>query len=87
MKAVKHPKETNMLKAPPGADNVSDLSIARLVFDNNIPAVESCWEISAEELEIIMKTKKIYFTCLGQTHPPVTLTAESHIRKDSVKHD
>jgi hypothetical protein len=79
MKAIRTDKSNDTLKAPPDSENVYDLPITRIVFEDGVNAVESCWEISPEEMEIILKTKKIYFTCFGVTHPPIILKAESFI--------
>ena len=80
MKPIEHEHRNDILKAPPNSDNVNDLPIARIVFENNVNAVESCWEMTDEELEIIKTTKKVYFTCFGVTHPPILITAKSHIK-------
>lgn len=80
MKPIKHEHTNDILKAPANSDNVEDLPIARICFDNGVNAIESCWEMTDEELEIIKKSKKIYFTCFGVTHPPILITAKSHIK-------
>lgn len=78
MKPIKTEHTNSVLKAPPGQENeVMDLPIARLQFDDGSRGVESCWELSKEELEEVMITGRIHFTCMGDTHPPILLTTKS----------
>jgi predicted phosphodiesterase len=74
MKPIKTKNSNAVLK---GSGNVIDLPITRLTFTEG-PAVESCWQLSEEELEIVKETGKIYFICMGHTHPPILLSAESY---------
>lgn len=77
MKPVKTESTNSILKAPEGSDNVIDLPITRLKFNDGLNAVESCWELSKEELEKVKENGKIYFVCMGVTHPPILLSTES----------
>lgn len=77
MQPVKTENTNAILKAPNQGTNVVDLPITRLEFNEGTPAVESCWELSREELEIVNRTGKVYFVCMGNTHPPILLSAES----------
>lgn len=77
MKAVKTEKTNSTLKPPEGSKNVIDLPITRLVLYDGCPAVESCWELSKEELEKVKETGKIYFACMGEIHPPILLSVKS----------
>jgi hypothetical protein len=52
-------------------DNVDDLPVTRVQYGDGTPAVESCWELSKEEIDQVSKTGKLYFLCLGTTHPPI----------------
>jgi hypothetical protein len=79
MKPIKTGNSNSILRAPEGDENVNDLPITRLEFPNGVQAVESCWEISEEELEIIKTTGKIYFLAVGDTHPPILLSAKSQL--------
>jgi len=79
MKPVKTEFTNSALKAPEGSDGVCDLPITRLVSPEGYPAVESCWELSKEELEKVKETGKIYFVCMGKTHPPISLAIKSQL--------
>lgn len=80
MKPIKTEHTNSVLKAPEGQeDSVIDLPITRLCFEDGTHAVESCWQLSKKELEEVQKTGKIYFTCMGDTHPPVLLSSKSQL--------
>lgn len=79
MKPVKTKNTNSILKAPKDSENVIDLPITRLKYNDGQNAVESCWELSEDELQKIIETKKIYFVCMGVTHPPILLSTESQI--------
>ena len=80
MKPIKTENTNSILKAPEGEkDSVEDLPITRLQYRDGIHAVESCWKLSEEELKEIIKTGKVYFVCLGDTHPPILLSTKSQL--------
>lgn len=79
MRPVKTENTNSILKAPKEGTSVVDLPITRLEYSNGSNAVESCWELSEEELNRIIKTKKVYFVCMGVTHPPILLSTKSQI--------
>ncbi len=81
MKPVKTKNTNSVLRAPKSNENVEDLSITRFQYEDGTHAVESCWEISEEELEIIKKTGKVYFLAIGVTHPPILLSAKSQLEE------
>lgn len=76
MKPIKTKDTNSVLKGPKGS-NVIDLPITRLKGPNGEPVVESCWELSEKELKEVNKTRKVYFLCLGNTHPPILLSTSS----------
>lgn len=76
MKPVKTENSNAVLK---GYENVEDLPITRLQYEDGTHAVESCWELSKEELEKVKETGKVFFVCIGDTHPPVLLSAKSQL--------
>ena len=80
MKPVKTKHTNSILGAPKGNENVIDLPITRLKYEDGSNAIESCWELSKEELEIVNQTGKIYFVCMGVTHPPILLSVESEVK-------
>lgn len=47
--------------------------------DDGTPGVETCWELSPEELEVVKKTGRIYLYTLGEGIPPMLLTVESDL--------
>jgi len=77
MKPVKTEFTNSTLKAPIGSENVVDLPITKLEYTDGPSAVESCWELSKEELDKVNETGKIYFACMGTTHPPILLSVKS----------
>lgn len=80
MKPIKDKHTNSVLKAPKGQeDTVLDLPITRLKYQDGSQAVESCWQLSKEELEEINKSGKIYFVCMGRTHPPILLSSKSQL--------
>ena len=79
MKPVKTENTNSILKAPVGSDNVVDLPITQLEYIDGSKAVESCWELSKEELEKVNETGRVYFVCMGRTHPPIFLSAKSEL--------
>lgn len=79
MKPVKTKNANSVLRAPNDSDNVDDLPITRVQYEDGTHAVESCWEMSEEELEIIKKTGKVFFLAIGATHPPILLSAKSQL--------
>jgi len=79
MKPVKTEFTNSTLKAPEGSDDVIDLPITTLVYPDGSHAVESCWKLSKEELEKIIETGKVYFVCMGKTHPPILLSIKSQL--------
>ena len=77
MNPVKTENTNSVLTAPIGSKNVVDLPITQLKYTDGSSAVESCWQLSEEELEKVKETGKVYFICMGQTHPPIFLSSKS----------
>lgn len=82
--------DKEFLKAAPGTESaVRDLPVKRhkqliqmgeeLV---NMPAVTSCWYVSDEDLEKIIKERVVWFTAWGTSHPPVILSADRPLGDD-----
>lgn len=57
--------------------NVYDLPVTRVQFQDGQIAVESCWELSDQDLLEIIKTRRLYFCCLAPTHAPCSLDVYS----------
>lgn len=53
------------------------LSIARRVTQDNVPVVISCWKLTKDELEEFGRTGRIWLLVVGNSMPPVSLTANS----------
>lgn len=80
MTPVKDKHTNSVLKAPKGQeDTVIDLPVTNFKYSDGTQAVESCWQLSKEELEQVKKTGKVYFVCLGVTHPPIYLGTKSEL--------
>ena len=77
MKPIKTQHSNGVLK---GSGDVIDLPITGLNYYGR-PAIESCWQLSEEELEVVKQTGKIYFVCMGHTHPPIFLDVKSQLDK------
>lgn len=73
MKPVKTKLTNTIFKRP----DCFDLSGTKYKYDDGTPAIETCWELSDEELEKVIKTKKIYVQQEGETLPPMALSANS----------
>lgn len=73
MKPVKN-KNTNTTYM---REDCRDLPGAAYKYEDGTPAIETCWELSKKDLEIINKTKKIYVQQEGLTLPPMMLSVES----------
>ena len=63
------------------SEDVQDLPVTRLQYPGGVSAVESCWELSKEEIEEISRTGRLYFICLGNTHPPIMLSSEPSVKE------
>lgn len=46
-------------------------------YDDGTPAIETCWQLSDEELEKVKKTGKIYIQQEGETLPPMAVSVSS----------
>jgi hypothetical protein len=61
-------------------EGCNDLPVTKYTNDANLETgVESCWELTPEEIEQVVKTGKIFLYIQGQFVPPVLLTTESCI--------
>ena len=64
---------TNCILKGPSPD-VMDLPVTRYQWNDNTSAVQSCWQLSDDEIQEVIKTGKIYFSVWGNTHPPICLS-------------
>lgn len=80
MKAINHKHGNDIIgESNSSNDKVKPLHVARLVFDNDVNGIESCWELESGEIEEIIKTGKIYLLLLDVKQPPVKLSIKSII--------
>lgn len=65
-----------VLRAPEGAENVSDLP----TFTNGMCSV-SCWQLSKEEIAEVARTGRVFLSVFsGRSQPPVFVGAEQEVR-------
>lgn len=69
MKAIKTESTNTLLLG--NSENVFDLPVTKVDFEDGTAGVESCWELSKEEIEEAIKTGRVYLLCLSYTHPPI----------------
>lgn len=78
MKPIKTNSTNGVLR---GSGDVADLHVTNLRYGDGSEVVESCWELSDEEVQTIARTKRVYFLCLGNTHPPMMLKTEPEVKE------
>ena len=75
------PVKTDYANALYRKDGSLDLPGTAYRYDDGTPGVETCWELSPEELETVKKTGHIYLYTLGADVKPMLLTVESDLTK------
>lgn len=74
------PIKTDTYNAVYTLEGCNDLPVTKYIHENSGEAgVESCWELSPDEIKQIQETGKVYLYIQGEVIPPVLLTAESCI--------
>jgi hypothetical protein len=74
--SVKFDGTNVVMKAPEGAENVVDVH----AFTNNVCCV-TCWELTPDEIEEIVKTKRCYVSVFfGGGMPPIFVGDEAAVR-------
>ncbi len=81
MKPVK--TETTNCIMRGNAPDVMDLPVTKYVTDDGIPAMQSCFELSKEEMQEVIRTGRIYFSLYGNTHPPICLSTMPFVEEVS----
>ena len=72
------PVKTETCNAVYTLEGCQDLPVTRYTnADKHEEGVESCWELTPEEIEQVQKTGKVYLYIQGNVVPPVLLTTES----------
>jgi hypothetical protein len=65
-----------VLQRPDGMtdEECAPLCVRREVLADTYPVVMSCWKLTEEEFQELLKTKRVWLTVYGVTMPPVALT-------------
>ena len=72
------PIKTETCNAVYTLEGCQDLPVTQYVNEStNEEGVESCWELTPDEIKQIQETGKIYLYIQGNVVPPVLLTTES----------
>ena len=72
------PIETETTNAVYTLEGCDDLPVTKYNnISNGEPGVESCWELTPEEIDRIQATGRIYLYIQGNVVPPVLITTES----------
>ena len=61
------------------AEGCGDLPATLVVNDAGQEELETCWELSDDDLERIIKDRRVYLYTMGRTVPPMLMTTESLI--------
>lgn len=61
------------------AEKCFDLPGTRYRYEDGSPGIETCWELTDEEIEEIAKNKCVFVYVLGETVPPMFVTSHSSI--------
>ena len=74
------PVQTETCNAVYTLEGCQDLPVTRYTNDANLETgVESCWELTPDEIKQVQETGKIYLYIQGNVVLPVLLTTESCI--------
>lgn len=73
------PKKTNI------SLNVNSFPATKFTHEDVTPGIETCWELTEEDIQTIIKTKCIYVRVLGRTVPPMHVDVHSVFRKEQNK--
>jgi len=63
-----------VLSRPPDMEDCDALSVLRGQDLQNRPVVVSCWKVTAEELEEIKRTGRVWLLLWGPSMPPATVS-------------
>lgn len=76
--ACSFPESDAVLDKPNGMtyEDCSALSILRVQTADGMPAVVSCWKLTAEELAEINRTGRVWLMIYGVTMPPSVVCGE-----------
>jgi len=78
-KGVDFPESNLPLRAPTpedaAAETVYTLHVRRYQDLDGVPNVLSCWELTDAEVELIVKTRRVWHNAWGRTLTPMFITA------------
>jgi len=61
------------------AEGCNDLPATLAKNPSGQDEVETCWELSDEEVEQVVKDKRVFLYIMGKTVPPLYMTTESDV--------
>lgn len=73
MNPIKRKSTNTIFKRP----DCFDLPGSKYIYNDGTPAIETCWELSDEELKKLKKSKKIYIQQEGATLAPMNVSVNS----------
>lgn len=77
-KGIDFPQANSTLGAPTvedaAAGTVYGLRVRKYVDLDGVPNVLSCWELTDEEVELVVLHRRVWFNVWGQTHAPLFIT-------------
>jgi hypothetical protein len=62
-------------------DQCGDLGVCETTDKDGYPVIVSCWELTEEELQEIIKTKRVWLGVLGAGTPPVWLSGTNPFKQ------
>ena len=73
-----------VLNPPPGVspEQCAPLSVWRGPLNTGEGVVISCWKLTLDEVDELLRTGRIWLICWGETMPPVALSAKSPFKTD-----
>lgn len=83
MKAVRT-EHTNSVFTKEGCFDLPGTSYR---YDDGTPGIETCWELSDEEIEQITKDRKVFVYMQGNTVPPMFLSVKSELKFEGGDND
>lgn len=72
------PIRTKTTNAIYEAEGCGDLPVTYYKEDDEV-YIESCWELTSEEIKQVQETGKIYLSIRSEVVPPVSLSTETFI--------
>lgn len=79
MTKATHFREVNLILQMPGSTKEQPYGLPIM---HNGNASTSCWELSDEEVDYIVKNKKVWVQVMGNAHPALCVIAENPLRDD-----